>query len=94
MTTDQYTELIEFLGGKFGRIDERFDAVEARLDKVENRLDGVEGRLTKVEVSLESLRGDVRILSEGLTATNERLDRYHQDHELRIRALEARWFEV
>jgi hypothetical protein len=80
MTTDQYTELIDFLGRKFGRIDERFDAVE--------------GRLTKVEVNLEFLRDDVRILSEGLTATNERLDRYHEDHEVRIRALEARWFEV
>ena len=78
MTADQYTELINFLVDKFGRIDERFD--------------GVESRLTKVEISVEALRYDVQVLAEGLSMTNERLDRYHQDHEIRIGAIEARWF--
>lgn len=78
MTADQYTELIDSLAGKFGGIDRRFD--------------GLEERIVRVEVSLEALRHDVQILGEGLSATNERLDRYHQDHELRIRALEDRWF--
>ena len=73
MTADQYTELIDFLGGKFGRIERRFDAMEGRVD-------GIEGRLTRVEVSLEALRHDVRLVAEGVTATNERLDRHHQDH--------------
>lgn len=80
MTADQYTDLIDFLGRKFGGIDERFDALE--------------GRLTKVEVGLESLRGDVQILAEGLTSLSQRLDRYHRDHEIRISALETRWFEA
>jgi hypothetical protein len=87
MTADQYTELIDFLAKKFGRIDELFDAIERRLG-------GVEGRLTKVEVKLEALQDDVRILAEGLSMTNERLDRYHQDHEIRIRALERHWFQA
>ena len=78
MTGDQYTELIDFLAGKFGGIDRRFD--------------GLEERVVRVEVSLEALRHDVQILGEGLSATNDRLDRYHQDHGLRIRALEDRWF--
>ena len=80
MTAGQYTELIDFLSDRFGRIDERFDALE--------------GRVTKVEVSLEALRHGVQLLAEGLTATNERLDRYHQDHEVRIKALEVHWFEA
>jgi hypothetical protein len=94
MTSDQYTELIDFLGRKFGRIDERFDALDGRMDGFEGRMDGLEGRLTKVEVGLEALRGDVRLLAEGLTTVNNRLDRYHRDHEIRIRALEAHWFEA
>ena len=79
MTVDQYEKLIDFLAKQFGKIDERFQ--------------GIEGRLTRVEVSLEALRGDVRLLAEGLNATNDRLDRYHRDHEIRIRALENRWLE-
>jgi len=121
MTADQYTELIDFLGGKFGRIDARFDALETRFDAFETRFDALEtrfdaletrfdaletrfdaletrfdaldGRVARVEVGLEALRHDVQILGEGLTATNQRLDRYHEDHERRIRALEDRWLQ-
>ena len=91
MTADQYTELIDFLAGKFGQIDGRFDALERRFDALERRFDRLEERVVRVEVGLEALRHDVQILGEGLAATNERLDRYHQDHELRIQALEDRW---
>ena len=85
MTTDQYTELIDFLAGKFGGIDGHFEVLERRFD-------GLEARVVRVEVGVEGLRHDVQILAEGLVSTNERLDRYHQDHEVRIRALEERWF--
>ncbi len=108
MTTDQYTELIDFLAEKFGRIDERFDGLERRMDRLENRMDrlenrmdrletrmdSIEDRVTKVEVNLEALRHTSELLAEGQTATNNRLDRYHQDHEVRIRALEVHWFEA
>ena len=85
MTADQYTELIDFLAEKFGGIDRRFDVLEGRFD-------GLEERVVRVEVGLEALRHDVQILGEGLAANNERLDRHHQDYELRIRVLENRWF--
>ena len=91
MTADQYTDLIDFLAEKFARIDERFDVLESRLDVVESRLDGVESRLTKVEVTVEALQHQVQILAEGLRGTNNRLDRHHRDHEIRIAALENRW---
>jgi hypothetical protein len=86
MTADQYTELVDFLGGQFERIDARFDAIDHRFDALEERA-------VRMEVGLESLRHDVQILGEGLSATNQRLDRYHEDHEIRIRALEERWFQ-
>ncbi|MEJ2540665.1 MAG: hypothetical protein P8188_11965 [Gemmatimonadota bacterium] len=80
MTADQNTELIAFLAEKFGRIDEGFD--------------GLGGRLVKVEVGLGALRDDVRALAEELETTNERMDRLHQDHEIRIQALEAHWLQA
>ncbi len=86
MTADQYTELVDFLGGRFDRIDARFESID-------NRFDALEKRLVRVEVGLEALRQDVQVLTEGLTATNQRLDRYHEDHEIRIRALEEHWLQ-
>ena len=87
MTAGQYTELISFLSDKFGRIDEHFDTLEGRFD-------ALEGRVARVEVGLEALRHDVQLLAEGSAATNERLDRYHQDHETRVMALEVHWFKA
>lgn len=93
MTADQYTELIDFLSRKFDRIDQRFDALEERMDALERRMDGLERRLTKVEVTVEDLQHQIQILAEGLSGTNQRLDRYHRDHELRITSLENRWLQ-
>ena len=115
MTSEQYTELIVFLGENFGKIDQRFDAMDRRFDAMDERLDAMdrrfdrlEGRVTGGAVSLEALRDQVRLLGEGVTATNQRLDRFdvsvnarfdgledkldrlHMDHELRMTALEAR----
>ena len=56
MTSEQYTELIDLLGEKFGKIDQRFDRLEARV--------------TAGEVSLGALRDEVRLLAEGVAATN------------------------
>ena len=53
MTSDQYTELIDFLSEKFARIDQRFDVLE--------------GRVTVVEVTLEARFG-VQPSSPGRTA--------------------------
>lgn len=103
MTTSEYQELVEFLAGKFDRIDERFD----RMDR---RFDGLEGRMTATEVALEVLRDDLRAVAEGVAGNADRLDRVEMrlesldervtgleaavrtgfsDHERRLRALEA-----
>ena len=71
-----------------------WDRLPGRLLFVLGGLLNVGGLLLLIgvpEVGLEALCHDVQILGEGMEATNERLDRYHQDHELRIRALEDRW---
>jgi hypothetical protein len=53
MTSEQYTELIDFLGEKFGKIDQRFDAMDRRFDALGDKLDRLhmdhELRLTALE---------------------------------------------
>ena len=85
MTTDQFTELIEFLGRKFDAIDRRFDAIEGRLSAVERRL-------AVLEVSHEAMRDDIRALAEGQAVINTQLDRL----EARVDALEEHFdrFEI
>jgi tetrahydromethanopterin S-methyltransferase subunit G len=61
MTSDPYTELIEFLGRKF--------------EAIERRLDAMEHRLAVLEVGHEAIRGDIRALADGQAVINARLDR-------------------
>lgn len=68
MTPSEYQSLIDFLSGKFDRIDVRFAGID-------HRLDGIDGRLTKVEVTLEGTRDDVKILAEAVRMNGERIDR-------------------
>lgn len=74
---DENRQLVDFLGAKFGIIDRRFE-------KLEGRIGGLEGRSARVEVSLEELRGEVRVVAEGVRMNGERLDR----HEGRLSHLE------
>jgi len=37
MTRSEYQELVEFLGGRFDRIDARFEQMEERLDRMDER---------------------------------------------------------
>jgi hypothetical protein len=58
-----------------------------KFGRIDERFDGLDGRLVKVEVGLGAL-------AEELETTNERMDRLHQDHEIRIQALEAHWLQA
>lgn len=110
MTNDQYSELIGFLGRRFDSIDRRFEGMENRFEGLENRFEGLENRFetlerrtARVEVGLESLREEVRVVAEGVSANTVRIDRLERtmnqrfdrmellwaDHEGRIRALEG-----
>jgi chromosome segregation ATPase len=55
MTSVEYQQLVEFLGGRFteigrqfGEVNGRLDGVDARLGEVHARLDGVHARLGEV----------------------------------------------
>ncbi len=59
MTTDQYSELVDFLGGKFGRIDEQF--AEAKRDREEIR---EEARRERERLFEEARRERERLFEE------------------------------
>jgi hypothetical protein len=61
MTKSEYQDLVEFLGPKFDRIDERFDSVEERL--------------ARVEVLSEENRHQIQIVAEGVASNRETMTR-------------------
>ncbi len=64
MTSDQYTELVEFLGRRFDGMDRRLDGMDRRLDGMDQRLDGVDQRLDGVDARIEESRRHATVLFE------------------------------
>jgi len=58
-------------------LDEKIDLTIVRLDRLDEKLDRTLEEVKRhFEVVAEGLRGDIRTVAEGFTATNERLDRF------------------
>lgn len=85
---EKIAELGQSINVRFGKVDVRFDAVDARVDQLKSQL----------RVEIEAVRGDVRLVAEGLAAQTvllkridagrEELEKRVDRHDLRIRALE------
>ena len=78
-------------------MESRFGDVDRRFDKVDNRFDEMKAQL---QTEMESVRGDVKLVAEGLAAQTtllQRMDKDHRrleervdNHDLRILALEPK----
>jgi hypothetical protein len=75
--------------GRLGGIEGRVAGIEGRVTGIEDRVTGLESgqtelvrtvagidhRLTKVEITQEAMRDDIKLLAEGLAATNAAIER-------------------
>jgi len=75
MSQDEYSNLIDFLSGKFSRIDEQFASIDRQFASIDVRFTSVEQRLTRLEVSFEEFRHDVRAIADVGQQNATRLDR-------------------
>jgi chromosome segregation ATPase len=81
MSSDEYAELIAFLGRKFDAIDERFatidqrfDTIDQRFDTIDQRFDAIEGKLTEHDVRFQEVLGHL----EHVYGRLERLEQEYQ----------------
>lgn len=79
-------ELITFLEQRFQGIETRFAQFEARFDQIDTRFDQIDTRFDQVEdkvnlarVEIESVRGEVRLVADGVAANTEKLDAFRVD---------------
>ena len=89
MTKSEYQELVEFLAGKFGRIDQRFEQMDQRFEQIDQRFESMEGRLTRVEVFEERNRHLIETVAEGVTGLDRRLESFRAEVSDRFASLEA-----
>ena len=74
MSSDEYAELIAFLGRKFDAIDERFATIDQRFDTIDQRFDVIEGKLTEHDVRFQEVLGHL----EHVYGRLERLEQEYQ----------------
>ena len=96
MTTDEYRELIVFLGTKFGEMDAQFRAVDARFERVEAGLqdfrDEADRRFSDVDQKMAAGFAEVkdllRVSHAGLDRRVGRLEHRMDRFGRRVKRLE------
>ena len=69
--------------------NDRFGSLERRLDGVEGRLDGVEDQIHFTQITVESLRGDIQLLAEGVSAFDGKLENVRTELKGEIQEVKA-----
>ena len=108
MTSDEYRDLVDFLGRQFAAIDQRFAAIDRRFDSLERRvedgfrdvldhLDAIYGRLERLEQEYQAIVEGLRRIEGILTderARREILERGLAELKERVALLQARIDEL
>jgi hypothetical protein len=71
-------ELIAYLDGRFRETSEQ---IESFREETSRRFEQVETAIRHTQVSVEGLRGEVRLVAEGVMSFDERLPVFRKDFE-------------
>ena len=66
---------LEGIEGRLGGIEGRVTALESGQAALATSVTDMDRRLTKVEITQEAMRDDIKLLAEGLLATNAAIER-------------------
>ena len=91
MTTDEYRELIVFLGTKFGEMDAQFRGVNAQFRAVDARFERVEAGLQEFRDEVDRRFSDVdQKMAAGFAEVKDLLRVSHAGLDRRVGRLEHR----
>ena len=81
---EEFSELVEYLDGKFNKIDERFEKIDERFEKVDERFESLHDIFVtkdefKAAVEVLSTKEDFNNLMNAVDAYAAKADRYFQE---------------
>jgi len=78
-TRQEIKTLREEMNRRLQQLDERMGRVEGRLAQVEDRVGRVEDEVHQAHISVEGLRGDSRLVAEGVMSNEEKLGVFREE---------------
>ncbi|MDD5221465.1 MAG: hypothetical protein PHV47_02600 [Candidatus Pacebacteria bacterium] len=73
-----YSELIQFLGEKFDRIDDKFDRIDDKFDNVDEKFIGIDKKLDYL-MDNKADKADLNNLTNAVDAYAKKADTYFQE---------------
>ncbi|PJE57511.1 MAG: hypothetical protein COU82_01625 [Candidatus Portnoybacteria bacterium CG10_big_fil_rev_8_21_14_0_10_38_18] len=73
-----YSELIEYLDGKFTRVDDRFELVDERFEKINERFDKVDIRIDQLITVIDKLAKAIEDLKQEYSAIAMIIDKHEK----------------
>ena len=78
---EDFSELVEYLDGKFNTIDGKFELIDGKFervdekfDKIDEKFDKIDGRFDKIEGEIGDIKGEILGLKENLADKADKID--------------------
>ena len=78
-TSQQIESLREENKQQFEHLDGRMDKLDGRVDKLDGRMDRLEEQAHQTRIVMEDMRGEIRLLAEGIIGVWERQDQFKEE---------------
>jgi hypothetical protein len=88
-TSQQITSLREEMDRRFDGVDQRFEQVDQRFEQVEFSVAQLATEVRHTQITIEGLRGEIRILAEGAFGLSERQETHESKVDCRVDEVEA-----
>ncbi|HEX3555568.1 MAG TPA: hypothetical protein VIA62_20290 [Thermoanaerobaculia bacterium] len=96
-TSQQIEGLREENKQQFEHLDGRMDKLDGRMDGLDGRMDGLDGRMDRLEeqahqtrIVMEDMRGEIRLLAEGIIGVWERQDQFKEEVTRELKGVQYR----
>jgi archaellum component FlaC len=73
-----YSELIQYLDGKFSVINEKFDCIDKRFTETDKRLEAIEKRIDQLVNVIDKLTQSMSIYHDEYVALTSKVDKHEK----------------
>jgi len=74
MTKSEYQELVDYLGTKFNKIDQRFESIERRFESIDQRFELINRRFSSLNPRFEAVNPRFEFINWRFGSIDRRLD--------------------
>lgn len=85
----RFTTLEQRIDESRAEARQRFEQIDRRFEQIDSRFEKLEGEVRHANVQIESLRGEIHLVAEGVENVDQKLERFRSETDRRFVSVEG-----